>query len=267
MNDGSSDDPDANKINLPKSLPTCMGRLLTSSREAASSSSSTTSPPEAAAKESGNKRSQPSPAGFIGPGQQRPSRSSSSNKKTQNVDTESTAFYMDITAEFYKRDKSRLEALMVEQKDTLQSDGNTGLVQQCHTQLINNQVRHLSKMYSVLSITKAASLLGIDPISGDAGANSQQVVALLCQSGVLCEVQDDGMIVFGDAVVQGDRSTTGAASTPLVDLAEWMTLLEKVQRLDVNILTSARYQSLVRKEMGGSGGDAKAAGPRGVDDI
>jgi hypothetical protein len=174
---------------------------------------------------------------------------------------------MDIAAAFHKRDKSSLEALMVEQKAALESDGNTGLVQQCHTQLINNQVRHISKMYSVISVTKAASLLGIDPISGNAAA-SQQVVVLLCQSGVPCEIQEDGMIVFGD--VQ-ESSTTSTSS--LVDLAEWMTLLEKVQRLDVNILTSARYQSLVRKEMVSGSGDSKAAaaalnaGPRGVDDI
>lgn len=260
MNDGT--DPENNKTSLPKSLPTCMGRLLTSSKEAASFTSSFSE----AKGSGGTKRSQPS-KGFLGSMNEQVLSQTRSSKKSKKIDTESTACYMDIVDAFYKRDKTRLESLIVEQNATLQSDGNFGLVQQCHTQLINNQVRHISKMYSVVSVSKAATLLGIDSsVSGDAA--SQQVVALLCRSGVPCEVHEDGMIIFGN---DDDQENSTTVTSSLVDLAEWMTLLEKVQRLDVNILTSARYQTLVRKELV-SGGAAKAAaalsaGPRGVDDI
>lgn len=172
---------------------------------------------------------------------------------------------MDITQAFYKRDKAKLELLMRKHSSTFQGDGNTGLLEQCHTRLIRNQVRHLSKMYSVVSVTKAANLLGITNASAD--DVSQQVAALLLQSGVVCDLQEDEMIVFHDEEEQEDMSRT-----PLVDLSEWMSLLENIQRMDVNILTSARYQSLMRKPSS-SGGDAKtaaaaaASGPRGVDEV
>lgn len=264
MNDGS--DPDANKTSLPLSMPTCMGRLLSSSKEA-----STTGSAAASSGTSGTKRPQPS-TGFGFFQQQAPAAASattsrggsSSNKKSQQtIDSESTACYMDVADAFYKRDMFKLDSLIAKHSFTLESDGNTGLVQQCHTQLIHNQVRHLSRMYSVVSVTKAASVLGIIANGSETATTSQQVAALLLQSGVTCEIQDDGMIVFHE-----DDATSSSQS--LVDLHEWMSLLEKIQRLDVGIMTSPRYLSLMRKEA--ASGDSKpaapgAGGPRGVDEV
>jgi hypothetical protein len=167
---------------------------------------------------------------------------------------------MDLVEAFYKRDKARLEALQNEHHTTLMADGNVGLVKQCHTQLVRNQVAHLSRMYSVVSLSKLAQLLQIP--------SAEEATKILCQSGVLCDVQEDGMVVFADTTSSNNDNALSTLSSSLVDLTEWMQLLDKVQKLDVGIATTAKYHSLVRKESSG-GGDAKAvaAGPRGVEDF
>ncbi len=257
MNDGS--DPKSNQISLPKSIPTCLARMLPSCKESTKTSPTATNPRVSHG---------PQPSGGLFPParplmSQAQSQSQSSNEIA--VDTESTLCYMNIAVAFYGRKRSKLQALMEEHKSTIEGDGNCGLLQQCLTQLINNQVRHISRMYSVVSISKAATLLGISGVSDD--ATNQHVAALLCQSGIPCEIQEDGMIVFSDL---SDQSTE---TSSLMELTEWMALIEKVQRLDVSILTTPRYQSLIRKDVSiGASGEGKvpntmSSGPRGVDDL
>lgn len=253
MNKGLSHD--ARRITLPKSLPTCIGRLLTSLANDPAASAFT------AAKGSKTNREQPSPLSMFGLSQQ---SDTTLDRKKASVDSESTLCYADIATAFYARDKSTLESLMAEHVVTLRGDGNYGLVQQCMTQLVHNQVRHLSEMYSVVPLAKLATLMGIS--SGE--AMQQQVVSLLFQSAVPFEIHDEGMIEFGEVI---DESTD---SESLMPLSEWMGLLETVQRLDADFSTSPRYQILIKTDASGAsaGGDSKAAGvahggPRGVDDL
>mmetsp|Transcript_65713 Transcript_65713/g.189458 ORF Transcript_65713/g.189458 Transcript_65713/m.189458 type:complete len:478 (+) Transcript_65713:214-1647(+) len=232
---------------LPKSMPTCMGRILTSSKEESAFST-------APAKGSGTKRPQPS-GGIMFPPPESAAPKPRPSKKSQ-AETESCGCYMEIVAAFYGGDKAKFMKLISDNTNTLKADGNWGLTEQCLTQLHNNRVRHISKMYSVVSMSKAAEILELR------GDNAQQEVAtLLIQSGVPCEIQEDGMIEFHEPIE--DHASN------LDDIADWIALLERVQRLDVNILTSARYQSLMKQDSMGTSTDAKiaAAGPRSVGDL
>lgn len=241
---------DANQITLPRSMPTCLTRIVVSSKESSTGKKVPTTFPSFAPRMGANEPT-------LG-----------------QMESTVCDCYADIATAFYERDKTTFEALMTEHKVKVQVDGNWGLLEQCRTQLINNQVRHISRMYSIISMAKLATLLGIASTSGD--TTNQQVALLLYRSGVQCEIQDDGMIVFHGA----HEESTGTSSS-LVDLAEWMGLVERVQKLDVNIWTSPKYQSLTRKEIptsgptgsGGASDEAKIAAtggsraPRGVDDM
>jgi hypothetical protein len=249
MNEGLG--KDANKMTLPNAMPTCIGRLLASSADASTFNVSA----------GGRARgSQPSGLSMLGPLQQ---TEKTLDRTKVPVDAESTACYMDISAAFYARDKTKLESLITEHQATLEGDGNLALVQKCLTRLVHNQVRHLSNMYAVVPLSKLAALLGIS--SGE--AMQQQVASLLIQSAVPCEIHETGMIEF----VEAADETTGAES--LVELADWIGLLETVQRLDVDFWTSPRYQSLIKMDASSANaaGDAKPvaadSGPRGVDDL
>lgn len=265
LNDGSGSD--ANQISLPKSMPTCLSRMVMSSKESTPT---------------GKKLPTTTPQG-LAPPSRLPSSGSSTEATSGQVESTICFYYMEMAAAFYQRDKSKFEALMTEHQAKFEADGNWGLLQQCHSQLIHNQVRHIARMYSTISIAKVATLLGISSASdGNAAAVvNQQVAVLLYQSGVPCEIQDDGMIVFDDLPTE-TAATSSSSSPPLVDLAEWMALVERVQKLDVNIWTSPKYQSLTRQEIptpgpagssSGIGDESKIAttggsrGPRGVDDM
>lgn len=202
---------------LPKSVPSCLTRLLSSSKE--------------------------SPLDFSGT--KRP-RGQPQSSAVQPINC-----YMDLAEAFYSRDRTKFEAIQAEQTITFNADGNFGLIKQCHSQLLHKQLEHFSKLYSVVPLTKLADLLTI---------SVDQVARTLCQSQVLCEIQDDGMVVFSES--------TTSSPAPTVDLLEWMHLLERVRNLDVDIVTTAKYHSLLRKES--SSGDTTktvAAGPRGVEDF
>lgn len=245
-NEYEADTNTANKKpRLPKNMPNCMYRRLVNIRKEDAATTGEDFQPNFA----GTKRSARSPQRTTT--QQRQQRQTQPQLE-QPGSIQSAACYMDISDAFYERDKAKLEELQTEYHDILAADGNVGLVQQCHTQLVRNQVAHLSKMYSVVPLKKLAELLKIP---------DDQVTKILCQSAVLCEVQADGMVVFADP-----RANEKPRST--VDIMEWMHLLDKVQELDIGIATTARYHSLVRKESSNSG-DTKAvvAGPRGVEDF
>jgi hypothetical protein len=219
----------SNSSNLPKNMSNCMGRLLVSYKEAASAKSKSS---------------------------RSTTMSSQQQQQTASATTAVTC-YMDLVEAFNQRDKRKVEALQQEHETTFQTDGNYGLIQQCHTQLVRNQVLHLAKLYSVVSLSKLTELLELTSI--------EQVTTILCQSEVACDIQEDGMVVFLE-----NSTTDDTSSTSLVDITEWMQLLEKVQRLDVNIATSAKYHSLVRKESSSSEAAKAAAvssGPRGVEDF
>lgn len=160
--------------------------------------------------------------------------------------------YMDLVDAFFKRDKEQYQSLVTRHESVLREDGNAGLTNQCLTQLVRNQVLHLSNMYSVVPASKVASLLGL--------SDENAVPAVLIESNVPCQIQDDGMVSFQD--------TTASDPAPsVVDMAEWMQLIEKVQNLDVAIVTSPKYYALMQKEHATRIEQLGKPGPRGVEDF
>lgn len=254
MNDGCN--KESNGLSLPKSTPTCIGRMITSATGGDSSLAATSA--AHGQLQFPTNHSQNSNAFAAG------SQTKEPEGKKEPADPERLSCYIAIANAFYTREKAKLEALVEENQLTLKSDGNMGLVQLCHTQLVHNQVRHLSKIYSVISCEKLAALLSTTP--PDTSSTQQHVSSLLVQSGVSCEIHEDGMIEFGEPITVAE---------PLTDLADWISLQEEVQRLGVDVLTSTRYQSLIKKETVSSGGNptgealagVAAARPRGVDDL
>jgi hypothetical protein len=73
------------------------------------------------------------------------------------------------------------------------------------------------------------------------------------------------MVTFQD---QDTTTSSSSVNTPssMVDMAEWMQLIEKVQKLDVAIVTNPKYYALIQKDSA-SRKEAAAAGPRGVEDF
>ena len=228
----------------PKSMPSCMTRLLSSYKETSKLQSPTPQQqqqPEQTQQqelEAEELLQQTNPERFM-------------QRRQQKLAMETVVRYMELAEAFYKSEKETFQNLMETHKAAILEDGNLGLLQQCLTQLVQNQVMQLSRMYSVVPISKVASLLKI--------TDESLVPTVLLESKVPCQIQGDGMVVF-----QGDDSTD--SSDGLVDMAEWMHIIEKVQKLDVAVMTSPRYHALVQKEVSGKK-EGVSGGPRGVEDI
>jgi hypothetical protein len=226
-------------IQTPKSMPNCMVRLLGAYKEA-------------------SKRPDPTGEGrqeeFVLQ-EQAPELAPPPQRLSEKTAMQAITCYMDLLDAFHKRDKVNFEFLMSSQEMILREDGNVGLVQQCLTQLVRNQVLHLSDMYSVVPVSKVATLLGL--------SDDSTVPTVLLESKVPCQIQDDGMVTFEDTTI-GNSSVDTPPS--MVDMAEWMQLIEKVQNLDVAIVTNPKYYALMQKESA-SRKEAAAAGPRGVEDF
>ena len=230
----------------PKSMPTCMTRLLSSYKETSKLQSPTPQQQQQQQPEQTQQQEleaeellqQTNPERFM-------------QRRQQKLATETVVRYMEFAESFYKSEKETFQNLMESHQAAILEDGNLGLLQQCLSQLVRNQVIQLSRMYSVVPISKVASLLKI--------TDESLVPTVLLESKVPCQIQGDGMVVFQD-----DDSTD--SSQALVDMAEWMHIIEKVQKLDVAVMTSPRYHALVQKEVSGKK-EGISGGPRGVEDI
>jgi hypothetical protein len=229
-----ADSTTSTSTRLPKVMPNALGRLLASYKDAS----------KLPAKGEDNKApggDQPRPAA-------KPKQQQRQQQQTEES-IETIVCYMDIAAALYKREKSKLEALQLQHEAIIQSDGNTGLVGQVHTQLTINQIYHMANIYSAIPVSKCAESLRIP---------EAQVPSELRRSQIVCEIVDGNMVVFGD-------QPTPAPSS--VDMSEWIQLLETVQRLDVGITTSTKYHALTRKDVIPDTATDRAQGPRGVDEF
>jgi len=219
---------------LPKVMPNALGRLLASYKDASKL------PAKGKDKHFGDDH-EPRPTKL---------KQQSQQQRESEESIESVTCYMDIAAALYKREKSTLEALKLQHDAILESDGNTGLIEQVQTRLTRNQIYHMANIYAAIPVSKCAATLQIP---------EAQVPSELRKSQIVCEiVDDDNMVVFGE-------QPTPAPSS--VDMSEWMQLLEKVQRLDVGITTSTKYHSLIRKDVIPDAAAERAQGPRGVDEF
>eukprot|EP00980_Cylindrotheca_fusiformis_P008528 scaffold1807_cov140-Cylindrotheca_fusiformis.AAC.20 len=261
-------------IQTPKSMPNCMVRLLSSCQESSKRTDSTSTTTTATTTTTTGEAMLTDilQQGGGGPPEvQLPS--SHQRRLSEKNSVETVACYMNLMDAFFKRDKTTFQSLMATHEEGIfREDGNVGLVQQCLTQLVRNQVVHLSNMYSVVPVSKVATLLGLEEDDDDDGGLA--VTRVLLESKVPCEIQDDGMVTFCEenASSLSSLSSKPSAQPSMVDISEWMHLIDEVQKLDVAIVTNPEFHALLRRESankkeGGAGGAGGATGPRGVEDI
>jgi len=164
-------------------------------------------------------------------------------------------------------DRTSVESLVRAHESVLTADGNMGMAHNCLRRVKELQVRKASKMFSVTSVQILARRWKVTPEEA-----SQQLFDAMKLGVVPCRVEKDGTVVFLSPKDSASNSTTTATtttSTDLADLTGWMKLLEQLQRMDVNLSISSKYNSAKRKEDKGMiGGDMiGTAGPRGVEEF
>jgi hypothetical protein len=163
-------------------------------------------------------------------------------------------------------DRTSVESLVRAHESVLTTDGNMGMAHNCLRRVKELQVRRASKMFSVTSVQILARRWKVTPEEA-----SQQLFDAIKLGVVPCRVEKDGTVVFLSPKDSASNSTTTTTSTrtDLADLTGWMKLLEQLQRMDVNLSISSKYNSAKRKEDKGMiGGDMiGTAGPRGVEEF
>jgi hypothetical protein len=246
---------------LPKTMPNCLVRFLMSYRDAA-----TTAVQERSRQRRQQQQQQPTP-----PPQAHQAQPHEVQRQSQpQVFLNPISCYMDVSKAFYTRNQDAMKELEEHYKQTFLEDGNVGLVRQCRTKLIHMQVAHVSRVYSVVPLTKLAEILlpASTMTSTTEEERIQRVTRTLCQAQIPCDIQDDGMVEFPsteDDEDDYDEYEDDRPSLSLSDLSEWMSLMEKVQKLDVAIVTNSKYHAVLRKDAGDLA--AASVGPRGVEDL
>ena len=157
-------------------------------------------------------------------------------------------------------DRTSAEGLVCEHESILAADGNIDMARNCLVRVKELQVRTASKMFSVTSIYILARRWKVTPKEA-----SQQLLDAVESGVVSCRVEEDGTVVFS--------STKDCASNTdlnLTDLAVWMKLLERMQKMDVNLSIGSKYNSGKQKEdksMAVAGEIMGTTGPRGVEEF
>lgn len=257
LHDGSAG---SSGITLPKSMPNCLARAFASFLEE--------NPLARQQQQFLQQQQQEQQQQFASFPRQQPPLPQQYQQQQQNqgrmTQSQSTtnpiACYKHLAKAFFDRDKVSMERLERENMTTFTEDGNLGLVHQCQSHLVNCQVAHLARMYSVVPLSKIAQTLGVE--------DESQMIAILCRSKVPCQIADNGMVQFDDTdgrMISTTTATTTSATKSLASISEWMQLMEKVQKLDVAIATNSKYHALMRKDT--SAEKTAATGPRGVEDV
>ena len=244
---------ESSTTSLPKTMPNCIGRLLMSYRDASSTAQQQRSRP--------TRHTQQSAPGNDG--------------QQQQQQLNPITCYTDISKAFYARDSVQMEELEQKYLHTLSEDGNLGLVRLCKTKLLHAQVAQLARIYSVVPLSKLADTLLYPSSEGeDELQRHSRASAILCQSQIPCDIQEDGMVVFpspeevDDAELGNINGEDGSSTLSLADISNWMTLMEQVQALDAGVATNSKYLALARKDASsGSDKAAMMAGPRGVEEL
>ena len=245
---------ESSTTSLPKAMPNCIGRMLTSYRDASSTGQ------------------QPRSRTTRHTQQLAPGIDSQQQQQQLNPIT----CYMDVSQAYHAHNMTQLEELEQKYLQIFQEDGNIGLIRQCKTKLLHVKVAQLARIYSVVPLSKLANSLLPPPGAGeDEMQRNGRVSAILCQSQISCDIQDDGMVVFpspeqfNDTEFGNNHGEDASSACSVANLSSWMALMQKVQALDAAVATNSKYLALARKDAS-SGGDKiamMAAGPRGVEDV
>jgi len=156
-------------------------------------------------------------------------------------------------------DRTSAESLVRAHESILAADGNMDMAQNCLRRVKELQVQTASKMFSVTSIQILARRWKVTPEEA-----SQQLSDAMELGVVPCRVEEDGTVVF----LSSKDSARNNTSTNWADLTGWIKLLERMQRMDVNLSISSKYNAVMRKEDTGMIGDmVESTGPRGVEEF
>lgn len=156
-------------------------------------------------------------------------------------------------------DRTTAESLVRLHESVLAADGNMGMAQNCLRRVKELQVRTASKMFSVTSIQILARRWNVTPEEA-----SQQLSDAMESGAVPCRLEEDGTVVF----ISPNDSVSNSSSENWADLTGWMKLLERMQRIDVDLSISSKYNAVKRKEDKGMIGDMiGTVGPRGVEEF
>jgi hypothetical protein len=161
--------------------------------------------------------------------------------------------YMELVQAFCKVDRKAFERLVWEHSSLFTNDGNVGIVAQCQSELIRRQVFQLSRIYSTIPL---------EQLSAELELPTEQVQTLLLQISIdkVWAIQmEEGMVVF-------PKLTEQSTAEDGQDLEELVHLTKTVQKLDVNIAASSKYQAFVRRENNAKNSEGKGV-PRGVEDV
>lgn len=157
----------------------------------------------------------------------------------------------------------------------LTSDGNYGLAQECLANARRNQVWRASQLFAAVPVERLAHRWEIPveqvPIwlleASSSNSYSREVrcrMEVPAGATITAGDQNTGqiMVIFEqDDEMNGNgfasRDDDGTSSTPWMDLADWMHLLERIRHLDVSIATSPKYHSLVKRGDKGTSGGAR----------
>jgi hypothetical protein len=180
-------------------------------------------------------------------------------QQTQSYTGLGVNVYMELIHAFVKVDRQAFGHIMAEHGSLFASDGNTGIVAQCQAELIRRQVYELSRIFSVISLVQLSQVLEL---------GIEQVQTLLLQLSIdkmwMIQMEDDGMVVFPK--LAGLAEHHSSVTEDAKDVEELIQLTKVVQKLDVNIASSSKYHTFVRRENSAKSSEGKG-GPRGVEDV
>jgi hypothetical protein len=179
-------------------------------------------------------------------------------QQTQNANANNglgVHVYTELIHAFVKIDKHLFHRILQKHGAQFAADGNVGIVAQCEAELVRRQVYELSRIYAVISLEQLSAMLEL-PVD--------QVQTLLLQLSIdkkwKIQMEDDGMVVFPK--LGAEHSSVEDAK----DVEELIQLTKVVQKLDVNIASSSKYHTFVRRENSAKSSEGKG-GPRGVEDV
>ena len=157
--------------------------------------------------------------------------------------------YVEV-AKAFATDRNNFLQVKSKYADQWTRDKTTGLMEKLETELLHRHVQKLASIYSVIPFGKLSTELGV-PV--------EELPALLQQVDGLVVTERDDMVTLDHIESE---------PMPTENLAELMTLTDRIRKLDLAIVSSTRYQNLRQGDSltGAALGIGRGA-PQGVEDF
>ena len=174
--------------------------------------------------------------------------------------------YNQLVTSFQHADISYFNTIKDKMKNILTFDGNVGLVNQVHDQLIPRKLTKLAQVYESISLEKLATKLGF--------SNSQEaeslIITMSSQRNKLFSAkidQEEGIVYFQQ---YDDDSSDNCQQDLTKNIHQCIELADRIRNLDVSLATSKRYQALIMKDSAAASSSSSIARPhqpRGVAEL